>query len=112
MRGVSSGSGFSATAPVHMEWSFTEVVLSSLALGVIVHALLLGRYVASREPATSQTTAIVIIFFSGMWYIGPFTYFGFKNKRPLLARACLRQMIAVTALWVAWIVVRNFSANF
>ena len=84
----------------------------SAFFGVIAHALLLGRYVAQREPASTTLTAVVIIFFSGMWYIGPFTYFGFRKRRPLLAQACLRQMVAATLLVVAFFIASRLDTNF
>ena len=95
-----------------MSFSFAETVISAALFGVIGHALLLGRYVTQREPASTTLTAVFIIFFSGIWYIGPFTYFGFKKRRPLLAQACLRQMVAVTLLVVALIAAYRFDANF
>ena len=95
-----------------MRFSLTEIVISAVSFGVIAHALLLGRYVAQREPVSTTLTAVVIIFLSGMWYIGPFAYFGFKKRRPLLAKACLRQMVAVTLLAVALIIASHLDANF
>ena len=70
------------------------------AFGVMIHAMILARYVAAREPRTNPF-AFVLIFFSGMWFIGPFAYFGFRRSRPLLATACLWQMFTTTLLWVA-----------
>ena len=92
--------------------TFPEILLFGALFGILLHALFLGRYVARRESATSELTATVVIIFSGMWYIGPFTYLGFKNTRPLLARACLRQMVAVTALWLGLVVLSLSGFDF
>lgn len=86
--------------------SFAQIVLLVCLFGVLIHAVRLARYVAEHDPTIGATRAMFLIFFSGMWYIGPFTYLAFRNKRPLLARACLRQMVAVTALWLLVLVLK------
>jgi hypothetical protein len=89
----------------------SEILISAALFGVIMHAYLSGRYVAQRESTTNWMVATLVIFFSGMWFIGPFAYFGFRKKQPILARACLRQMVALMALWLFFVLVDSFSRN-
>jgi hypothetical protein len=79
--------------------SFWEIVLFAALFGILLHAILLAHYVAKREHPPQRFT-LWLIFFSGMWYIGPIVYLWFRQSRPLLARACLRQTVAVTGLWL------------
>lgn len=95
-----------------MQLSFGEIFIYSAMFGFLAHAVLLGRHVAQREPVTAMPTAVVIIFFSGMWYIGPFSYFGFRKRRPLLAQACLRQMVAFLVLVIALFVASSSGIDF
>lgn len=95
-----------------MQWTFTEVVWAAASFGLIVHAYLLAGYVETREPRASWVPAMFIIFPSTVLFVGPFTYFGFKNGRPLLAKACLRQWVAGIVWWISCSVVHNFEANF
>lgn len=92
--------------------TFSLILLFGALFGILFHALLLGRYVARRESATSEHTARLVIFFSGLWFIGLITYFGFRSTRPLLARACLRQMVAVTGLWLVLIMLSVSGLDF
>lgn len=95
-----------------MPLSLPEIVLFGGMFGIIVHSIVLGRLVARREKATSESAASLFIFFSGMWFIGPFAYFGFKRTRPLLAKACLRQLLVVTAFWILIILLSSWSVDF
>ena len=63
---------------------FVEILLLALLFGVLIHAVLLGRYVAGREPRTSQYFATLLIFFSGALIVAPFAYFGLRQMEMLL----------------------------
>ena len=78
----------------------SDLLISVALFGFIIHAYLSGQYVARREPATNRLLATLVMLFSSMWFIGPFTYFGFRKKKPLLARACIRQFLVVAAAWL------------
>lgn len=54
--------------------TFPLILLFGALFGILLHALFLGRYVARRESATSEHTARLVIFFSGLWFIGLITY--------------------------------------
>jgi hypothetical protein len=92
--------------------TFPQILLVGALVGIVLHVLFLGRFVARRESFTSEHIARVVIFFSGLWFIGLFVYFGFRNTRPLLAQACLRQMIAVTGLWVVLVILSLYGFDF
>jgi hypothetical protein len=92
--------------------TFPEILLFAALFGVLLHAFLLSRYVAKGEAVTGELTALLVIFFSGVWAIGPFTYFGFRNTRPLLAQACLRQLVTVTALWLVLVMLSASGVDF
>ena len=79
-----------------------QVFLLTALFGILIHAIILIRMVETREPE-SRSLAVWVIFFSGMWFIGPFTYFGFRRSKPLLARACLQQMAIVTLVWALFV---------
>lgn len=89
----------------------SEVLISVALFGVIIHAYLSGQYVAQRELTTNWFVATFVIFFSGMWFVGPFTYFGFRKNKPLLAKSCLRQMFVFMAAWVLVMFIDHFSRN-
>jgi hypothetical protein len=83
-----------------MTLTLSQIALLSALFAILIHASYLAKSVSKRETATSEFSANFLIFFSGLWFIGPFTYLGFRKSRPLLAQACLRQLLAVTALWI------------
>ena len=95
-----------------MPLSMPEIVLLCGLFGVIIHGILLGKLVAQRETVTSEFAASLFIFFSGLWFVGPFAYYGFRKTRPLLAQACLRQLLVVTALWIFMILASSWGVNF
>lgn len=88
-----------------------EILISVALFGAIVHAYWSGWQVTRGEPIPNKIVATVVIFFSSLWLIGPLTYLGFRRKSPLLARACLRQMVVFTVAWLAVRAVESLVEN-
>lgn len=73
-----------------MELSLADDLTFAILTGIIVLAHALGKSVADGDPKTSYKVAVFWVFLSGMWFIGPVTFFAFPRNRPLLARRCLQ----------------------
>jgi hypothetical protein len=95
-----------------MMLTLTEIALLSGLFAILIHGSYLAKSVSKRETVTSEFAASFLIFFSGLWFIGPFTYPGFRKTRPLLAQACLRQLLAVTALLILVMLVSGWGVDF
>jgi len=88
-----------------------EGLIFAILGGVIIHADALGKRVAERDPPFGRRTATFWIFFSGMWFIGPVTYFAFRKKHPVLAKRCLLQLAVATVAWVAIAVIADHTTS-
>jgi hypothetical protein len=82
------------------EASLPTASIELLGFAVIIHAYVLGTLAVKRDPRLNYLAATFCIFFSGMWFIGPITYFSLRKKYPFLARCCIRQLAAFTVFWV------------
>jgi hypothetical protein len=94
-----------------MPWMLGDGLIFGILGGVIIHADALGKQVAERDLRLGRRTATFWIFFSGMWFIGPVTYFAFRKKHPVLAKRCLLQLAVATAAWVAIAVIADHTQS-
>jgi hypothetical protein len=93
--------GLSGTA------SLARMLIEVLGFAVVLHSYVLGSLAVKRDPRLNYFAAAFCIFFSGMWFIGPITYFFLRKKYPYLARCCIQQLAVAMVFWIGASLIDN-----